>query len=119
MNDRFRNLMKAHDHIVKGRSKEVRKVFIPHWGYVFVSSDAKYLINGQGVIMKPPCRECQFREVGCHSKCESYIQWRVQLDKYNEQKNIQNDACKYIRDNVRTIRHRMRKLKGYSCTVRD
>lgn len=33
--------------------------------------------------MKPPCRECQFREVGCHSKCESYIQWRVQLDKYN------------------------------------
>lgn len=40
MNDRFRNLMKAHDHIVKGRSKEVRKVFIPHWGNVFVSSDA-------------------------------------------------------------------------------
>ncbi len=69
--------------------------------------------------MKTPCRGCQFREVGCHSKCESYIQWRVQLDKYNEQKNIQNDACKYIRDNVRTIRHRMRKLKGYSCTVRD
>lgn len=40
MNDRFRNLKKAHDHIVKGRSKEVRKVFIPYWGYVFVSSDA-------------------------------------------------------------------------------
>jgi hypothetical protein len=40
MNDRFRNLIKAHDHIVKGRSKEVRKVFIPHCGYVFVSSDA-------------------------------------------------------------------------------
>lgn len=39
MNDRFRNLKKAHDHIVKGRSKEVIKVFIPHWGYVFVSSD--------------------------------------------------------------------------------
>ena len=40
MNDRFRNLLKAHDHIVKGRSKEVRKVFIPHREYVFVSSDA-------------------------------------------------------------------------------
>lgn len=40
MNDRFRNIMKAHDHIVKGQSKEVRRVFIPHWGYVFVSSDA-------------------------------------------------------------------------------
>ncbi len=40
MNDRFRNIMKAHDHIIKERSKEVRRVFIPHWGYVFVSSDA-------------------------------------------------------------------------------
>ena len=69
--------------------------------------------------MKPPCRECQFREVGCHSKCESYIQWRAQLDKYNEQKNMQGDTYKYIGDNVRTIRHRMRKLKGHSCTVRD
>lgn len=40
MNDRSRNLMKAYDHIIKERSKEVRRVFIPHWGYVFVSSDA-------------------------------------------------------------------------------
>lgn len=40
MNDRFRNIIKAHDHIVKERSKEVRRVFIPHWGYVFISSDA-------------------------------------------------------------------------------
>lgn len=39
--------------------------------------------------------------------------------KYNKQKNIQGDTYKYIGDNVRTIRHRMRKLKGYSCTVRD
>ena len=54
--------------------------------------------------MKTPCRECKFREIGCHSKCESYIQWRAQLDKYNEQKNMQGDAYKYIGDNVRTIR---------------
>lgn len=40
MNDRYRNICKAHDHIVKGRSKEVIKTFIPHWGYVFISSDA-------------------------------------------------------------------------------
>lgn len=69
--------------------------------------------------MKTPCRGCQFRAVGCHSKCESYIQWRAKLDEYNEQKNKQGDAYKYVGDNVRTIRHRMSKLKGYSCTVRD
>lgn len=67
--------------------------------------------------MKTPCRGCQFREVGCHSKCESYIQWRAQLDKYNEQKNIQNDASKYIRDNVSTIRNRMRKHLNTRDTV--
>lgn len=42
MNDRYRNVCKAHDHIVKGRSKEVIKTFIPHWGYVFISSDALF-----------------------------------------------------------------------------
>ena len=45
MNDRYRNVCKALDHIVKCRTKEARKVFIPHWGYVFVSSDA--LIKGR------------------------------------------------------------------------
>lgn len=40
MNDRYRNVRKAHDHIVKGRSKEVRRVFVPHWEYIFVASDA-------------------------------------------------------------------------------
>ena len=40
--------------------------------------------------MKKPCRECQFREVGCHSKCESYKQYRASLDKLNEEKNMQD-----------------------------
>lgn len=83
------------------------------------SRGIKSLTNGQGVIMKTPCRECKFREVGCHSKCESYKQYRASLDKLNEKKNIKGDAYKYVGDNVRAIRHRMRKLKGYSCTVRD
>nr|DAX58315.1 MAG TPA: hypothetical protein [Caudoviricetes sp.] len=69
--------------------------------------------------MKKPCRECKFREVGCHSKCESYKQYRTWIDKLNEQKNIKGDTYKYVGDNVRAIRHRMRDLKGYSCTVRD
>lgn len=46
--------------------------------------------------MKPPCRECQFREVGCHSECESYIQWRAQLDKYITSKR----TCKAMPINI-------------------
>ena len=40
MNDRYRNVCKALDHIAKCRTKEAKTVFIPYWGYVFISSDA-------------------------------------------------------------------------------
>lgn len=40
MNDRYRNVRKAHDHIVKCREKESTRAFIPYWGYVFIPSDA-------------------------------------------------------------------------------
>lgn len=40
MNDRYRNVRKAHDHIVKCREKERTRVFIPYWGYVFIPSNA-------------------------------------------------------------------------------
>lgn len=39
MNDRYRNVCKAHDHIVKCRTKEGERIFIPRWGYVVVPSD--------------------------------------------------------------------------------
>ena len=38
MNDRYRNVCKALDHIVKCRTKEAKQVFIPYWGYVFTPS---------------------------------------------------------------------------------
>lgn len=39
MNDRYRNVCKAHDHIVKCRTKEGKRIFIPRWGYVIITSD--------------------------------------------------------------------------------
>lgn len=38
MNDRYRNVCKAHDHIVKYRTKEGKRIFIPRWGYVIIPS---------------------------------------------------------------------------------
>lgn len=34
MNSRFRNVCKAHDHIVKCRTKEGKRIFVPRWGNV-------------------------------------------------------------------------------------
>lgn len=45
MNDRYRNVCKAHDHIVKCRTKEGKRIFVPRWGYVIIPSD-KLLIAG-------------------------------------------------------------------------
>jgi hypothetical protein len=39
MNDRYRNVCKALDHIVKCRTKEVKTAFIPYWGYVVTTSE--------------------------------------------------------------------------------
>lgn len=39
MNDRYRNVCKAHDHIVKCRTKEGKRIFIPRWGDVIIPSD--------------------------------------------------------------------------------
>lgn len=39
VNSRFRNVCKAHDHIVKCRTKEGKRIFIPRWGYVIIPSD--------------------------------------------------------------------------------
>lgn len=39
MNSRFRNVCKAHDHIVKCRTKEGKRIFVLRWGYVIIPSD--------------------------------------------------------------------------------
>lgn len=68
--------------------------------------------------MDVPCRGCKFREVACHSKCESYLDYRKRLDEQNKEKYKEIDTYSYVGDNVRTIRYKMRKAR-YGCTVRD
>lgn len=52
MNDRYRNVCKAHDHIIKCRTKEVKKVFIPYWGYVVTPSEE---------LLKARIRKCLYK----------------------------------------------------------
>lgn len=52
MNDRFRNLKKAHDHIIKCRTKEAKKVFIPYRGYVVTPSEE---------LLKARIRKCLYK----------------------------------------------------------
>lgn len=35
-------------------------------------------------MIKSPCHKCKEREVGCHSTCEKYAEFRQRLDEINE-----------------------------------
>lgn len=52
MNDRYRNVYKAHDHIIKCRTKEAKMVFIPYWGYVVTPSEE---------LLKARIRKCIYK----------------------------------------------------------
>lgn len=36
--------------------------------------------------MNAPCRACEAREPGCHSKCDKYITWRSDRDRIAEKR---------------------------------
>ena len=40
--------------------------------------------------MKPPCKGCEERFVGCHGRCEQYIQYRKSQDRIKAAKKLEN-----------------------------
>ena len=55
-------------------------------------------------ITKSPCRNCDKRQVGCHSSCEDYIAFKNYLGevkKANEHKRLQNDIFSMAREQRR------------------
>ena len=56
------------------------------------------------MIMKPPCKDCPDRQVGCHSTCEKYLLYKSELDKIK-------DSIQRERDFENLVRHRYTKGK--------
>lgn len=41
-----------------------------------MNANSRKLVNNLGFIYaKPPCKECEDRYTGCHTKCSEYIEW--------------------------------------------
>lgn len=36
-----------------------------------------------------PCKDCQFREPGCHGKCEMYREWRKELTAVRQKERLE------------------------------
>lgn len=42
-------------------------------------------------MITAPCKDCKKRELGCHSKCEEYLNFRVEKEnEYKEKNRIEN-----------------------------
>lgn len=45
--------------------------------------------------MNAPCFLCDDREVGCHTKCSRYVEFRKHMDKAMEQRELERKAVEF------------------------
>ena len=48
-------------------------------------------------MMRSPCKDCDFREVGCHGKCDAYIQYSEYIAAQRVIKNFDGDMVAYMK----------------------
>lgn len=61
--------------------------------------------------MKSPCQNCTKRTVGCHSNCESYINFRNGVDNIKEKMRDDKEYERYKRDVIMNAYSKRRKNK--------
>lgn len=61
-------------------------------------------------MIEVPCKNCESREVGCHSKCEKYLKYREEWQKANkkirEDKKAFDAITSYQVERVRRLKYR-------------
>ena len=59
--------------------------------------------------MNAPCRECENREQGCHSRCDLYAEFRKRVDGVKAERERERASTpEFARDVVRQIWREMR-----------
>lgn len=48
--------------------------------------------------MTCPCKDCEFRQPGCHSKCEVYKEWRKTIDESYRERDSRKIADEVLHD---------------------
>lgn len=61
------------------------------------------------MVSRCPCKGCEKRYPGCHSKCEGYISWRAELDKRNAEIRAEKEADTSYWNGVRETQKRMKR----------
>ena len=62
-------------------------------------------------MKKAPCKDCPNRQVGCHSTCEKYIEYKKESDRIREEKHAQNELKQFDRERSQQRYKRLRNSK--------
>ena len=59
------------------------------------------------MLPKPPCKNCEQRQVGCHSSCEKYIKWKSEYVSQRKAENLDDATIgAYVKDRNRANKDR-------------
>ena len=50
--------------------------------------------------MTAPCKDCDIRFVGCHSKCEKYIQYKKEMAEADKKRKFDGEYADFIKTNT-------------------
>lgn len=68
--------------------------------------------------MMGPCKDCEYRNVGCHSTCEPYLEYKEQTEKAREARMLEKESFPYSWGDrgffaVKRYRSTQPKIKSY------
>jgi hypothetical protein len=55
-------------------------------------------MNATGSVLRPPCKDCKERSVGCHSSCGAYIMYSEENARLREERHNRNEVDRAISD---------------------
>ena len=59
--------------------------------------------------MTCPCRNCEFRHLGCHAECEVYKDFRKQFEEMRKDKARQRKIDEFIQTKGRNAKYKKKK----------
>lgn len=65
-------------------------------------------------MLKPPCKDCKKRQIGCHSVCPEYNEYNKEREKYRELAYKQKMLDNNIYELGFSMKKRKRKHEDYS-----
>lgn len=62
-------------------------------------------------MIKAPCKNCDSRFVGCHSKCEKYLEYKSVIDNVREKRLQQTEIDRTFVDHYKRLNKRLSRNK--------